>query len=92
MKSIEIFPDRDIRVEGHTDFIGNNDYNQELSERRAKAVGEYISQRLPEASGQSLIPVGHGEEKPIANNETAEGRTKNRRIDIVLVAPPYTPE
>ena len=92
MKSIEIFPDRDIRVEGHTDFIGNNDYNQELSERRAKAVGEYIGQRLPEASGQSLIPVGHGEEKPIANNETAEGRTKNRRIDIVLVAPPYKPE
>ena len=92
MKSVEIFPDRNIRVEGHTDFIGNNDYNQDLSERRAKAVGEYISQRLPEASGQGVIPVGHGEEKPIANNETAEGRTKNRRIDIVLVAPPYTPE
>jgi len=92
MKSIEIFPDRSIRVEGHTDFIGNNDYNQDLSERRAKAVGEYISQRLPEASGQAVIPVGHGEEKPIANNETAEGRTKNRRIDIVLVAPPYIPE
>lgn len=92
MKSIEIFPDRDIRVEGHTDFIGANEYNQELSERRAKAVGEYIGQRMPEGNSQAIIPVGHGEEKPIANNETAEGRTKNRRIDIVLVAPPYIAE
>ena len=92
MKSIEIFPDRDIRVEGHTDYIGNNDFNQDLSERRAKAVGEYIGQRLVETSNQMVIPVGHGEEKPIANNETAAGRTKNRRIDIVLVAPPFKPE
>lgn len=89
MKSIEIFPTRDVRVEGHTDFIGANEYNQELSERRARAVGEYIGQRMPEASNQKVIPVGHGEEKPIANNETAEGRTKNRRIDIVLVAPRF---
>ena len=92
MKSIEIFPDRDIRVEGHTDYIGANAYNQELSERRAKAVGEYLGQRLPENSNQGILPIGHGEEKPIANNETAEGRTKNRRIDIVLIAPPYIPE
>lgn len=86
VKSIEIFPDRRVRVEGHTDSIGSNQYNQALSERRANAVRDYLLQRLPQGH-PGVIAVGYGEEKPIANNETAEGRKKNRRIDIVLLAP-----
>ncbi len=86
IKSIEIFPDRAVRVEGHTDFMGSNKYNQALSERRANAVKEYLLQRMGESS-QPVTAVGYGEDRPIANNETAEGRMKNRRIDIVLLAP-----
>jgi len=86
IKSIDIFPTRSVRIEGHTDFMGTNEYNQDLSERRANAVKGYLNQNMPEYTNQ-LDAVGHGEEKPIANNETSEGRTKNRRIDIILVAP-----
>jgi len=86
IKSIDIFPGRNIRVEGHTDFMGTNEYNQQLSERRANAVQEYLLLQMP-GSEARLSAIGHGEEKPIANNETAAGRTKNRRIDIILIAP-----
>ena len=89
--SIGIFPDRAVRVEGHTDFMGTNDYNQKLSERRANAVRDYLTSQM-EGSENRISAIGHGEEKPIANNETAEGRTKNRRIDIVLIAPPAPSE
>ncbi|GAV21418.1 OmpA-OmpF porin, OOP family [Mariprofundus micogutta] len=91
IKSIEIFPKRSVRIEGHTDYMGGNAFNQALSERRANAVTEYLHQNMPEFSNQ-MDAVGHGEEKPIANNETAAGRTKNRRIDIILVAPPASTE
>lgn len=86
IKSIEIFPGRAVRVEGHTDFMGTNEYNQELSERRANAVRDHLLLQM-ENSESRVSAIGHGEEKPIANNETAAGRTKNRRIDIVLIAP-----
>lgn len=86
IKSIDIFPDRTVRVEGHTDFMGTNAYNQELSERRANAVRDHLLLQM-ENSDSRFSSIGHGEEKPIANNETAAGRTKNRRIDIVLIAP-----
>ncbi len=80
-----MFSDRAIRIEGHTDAVGANDYNQKLSERRAEAVSGYFVEKL---KGKRVITaVGFGEEKPIANNETAKGREKNRRIDIVLLAP-----
>ncbi|RLL49743.1 hypothetical protein D8Y20_12710 [Mariprofundus sp. EBB-1] len=86
IKSIAIFPKRSVRIEGHTDFMGANAYNQDLSERRANAVRDYLLLQVP-GSDARFFAIGHGEEKPIANNETAEGRTKNRRIDIVLIAP-----
>ena len=89
IKSIEIFPGRTARIEGHTDFMGSNEYNQELSKRRANAVQDYLLLQMP-GNEARFSAIGHGEEKPIANNETAEGRTKNRRIDIILLAPPAT--
>ncbi|MFQ5345943.1 MAG: OmpA family protein, partial [Mariprofundus sp.] len=87
IKSIEIFPNRTARIEGHTDFMGSNAYNQELSKRRADAVRDYLLLQMP-GNEARFSTIGLGEEKPIANNETAEGRTKNRRIDIILLAPP----
>ena len=90
IKSIEIFPNRTARVEGHTDFMGTNEYNQELSNRRANAVRDYLLLQMPDSEAR-FSAIGHGEENPIANNETAAGRTKNRRIDIILIAPPAAP-
>lgn len=90
IKSIGIFPNRTARVEGHTDFMGTNEYNQELSNRRANAVRDYLLLQMPDSETR-FSAIGHGEEKPIANNETAGGRTKNRRIDIILFAPPAVP-
>ena len=86
MKTVDIFPNRAVRIEGHTDFIGSNLYNQDLSERRAKAVQEYFLSRA-ELITTKFESVGYGEDRPIANNETEEGRKKNRRIDIVLPVP-----
>lgn len=79
------FADRSVRIEGHTDSVGESAFNQRLSERRATAVAAYIQERV--AEGAQLNSVGFGEDKPVANNETAAGREQNRRIDIVLIAP-----
>jgi OOP family OmpA-OmpF porin len=70
----------DIDIVGHTDSTGPADYNQGLSERRAQAVADYI---ISEGIDASIIDVsGDGENNPIANNDTREGRAENRRVDI----------
>ncbi len=81
--AIQIFPDYNISVEGHTDAIGNDSYNQKLSTNRAKAVREYLIASMGLNAGQ-ITAMGFGENKPIASNDSEEGRAKNRRIDIVL--------
>lgn len=82
-KAIALFPDSQVEVEGHTDAYGSDELNQELSENRAMAVREYllVSTQLP---AKKIAASGYGESKPVANNETAEGRLKNRRIDLVI--------
>jgi OmpA-OmpF porin, OOP family len=79
------FPDKNITIEGHTDYIGTEEYNQKLSEKRAKNVRQYMIDQFG-INGSRLTAVGYGEEKPIANNDTAEGRQKNRRVEAVLEA------
>ncbi len=65
---------------GHTDSVGTDAYNQKLSERRAAAVKEYlVSKGIPAAK---VTTIGKGESQPVATNKTAEGRQKNRRVDI----------
>jgi len=70
-------------VEGHTDARGPADYNLRLSRRRAEAVRRYLIRRHGIAP-ERLQTSGYGETRPVANNETPEGRTTNRRIDIVI--------
>ncbi len=65
---------------GHTDSIGTDAYNQKLSERRAAAVKSYLVSRGIPAS--KITTIGKGESQPVATNKTAEGRQKNRRVDI----------
>jgi OmpA-OmpF porin, OOP family len=69
-----------VTLSGHTDNVGSDAYNQKLSERRVAAVREYAVKKGVDAgriSGQ-----GFGESKPIADNKTREGRSKNRRVEI----------
>lgn len=68
-----------VTLEGHTDSIGTNKYNQGLSERRANAVRTYLMKKNIAAS--RLTAVGFGEERPIYPNDTREGRAKNRRVE-----------
>jgi len=82
VQSIVMFLDRAVQVEGHTDSVGGNLYNQALSERRSEAVKAYLMAKFEDP--RNVDAIGFGEEKPIANNETLQGREKNRRIDIVL--------
>jgi OOP family OmpA-OmpF porin len=65
---------------GHTDSVGTPQYNQRLSERRAAAVKDYlVSKGIP---ASKVTTIGKGESQPVATNKTAEGRQKNRRVDI----------
>lgn len=75
---------RDTRVEiaGHTDSTGSDSYNQQLSERRAQAVASYLLGRG--VASNRVSTVGYGEARPVASNETADGRQQNRRVEIVL--------
>ncbi|MEQ9393777.1 TolC family outer membrane protein [Haliea sp.] len=70
-------------VEGHTDITGTAEYNQWLSDRRANAVREMLIDKHGVRASQ-ITAVGHGQSMPIADNNTAEGRSLNRRVDLVL--------
>ncbi|HEX8186504.1 MAG TPA: OmpA family protein, partial [Blastocatellia bacterium] len=72
-----------IEIEGHTDAVGSQDYNQKLSEDRAQSVRAYLGQAgIPEAR---IIAVrGFGKIRPVATNDTPEGRQMNRRVEIVI--------
>ena len=72
-----------VRVEGHTDSVGSDKYNQRLSERRAHAVVKYLIGKGIESN--RLQAAGFGESRPIAPNETPEGRAKNRRTEFHIV-------
>jgi outer membrane protein OmpA-like peptidoglycan-associated protein len=70
-------------IEGHTDSVGAADKNKELSEKRAKAVKDYLISKGVNAS--RLTSAGFGEDNPIAQNRTRAGRAQNRRVEIKLV-------
>lgn len=76
------YPDTVIRVEGHTDSRGSNEYNMDLSNRRANSVKDLLVQRgVP---GNHIEVVGFGETMPVASNDTEAGRQKNRRVEIKI--------
>lgn len=72
-----------IEVVGHTDDVGDDAYNQELSEERATAVRDYLVQHGVDAN--KIYAWGAGESMPVASNTTAEGRTQNRRVEILVL-------
>ena len=72
-----------VVIEGHTDSVGRADYNQTLSERRAASVAGALSERFG-VDASRITSVGYGETKPVESNETAEGRSANRRVVAVI--------
>ena len=82
-------PDIIVEIQSHTDSRGSDSYNQDLSQRRAESVVEYLKSKG--ISGNRLVPKGYGESKPIAtnahadNSDNPEGRAKNRRTDFKII-------
>jgi outer membrane protein OmpA-like peptidoglycan-associated protein len=75
-------PGLKIEVEGHTDSVGGDDYNQKLSENRANAVREYLVEQG--IKSDAITAQGFGKTKPVADNSTAAGRQRNRRVELVV--------
>jgi outer membrane protein OmpA-like peptidoglycan-associated protein len=75
-------PGLNLQIEGHTDSVGSDDFNQQLSERRANSVGNFLSQQGVPAS--SITARGFGKTQPVATNDSPEGRQRNRRVEIVV--------
>ncbi|WP_161965600.1 OmpA family protein [Steroidobacter cummioxidans] len=75
-------PDRKVVIEGHTDSVGSDEMNQALSERRAAAVQTALMERGVAAN--QITAVGKGKSMPVASNDNAEGRQRNRRVEMVF--------
>jgi outer membrane protein OmpA-like peptidoglycan-associated protein len=76
------YPDRTVAIEGHTDSVGNEDYNLGLSQRRANAVQQFlVSQGI---APNRLTATGKGENFPVASNDTSSGRQMNRRVEVII--------
>jgi outer membrane protein OmpA-like peptidoglycan-associated protein len=82
---VKKYPEHKVSIEGHTDSIGSETYNQHLSERRAAAVKEYLAKHGV-TDGARIKTAGHGESQPVADNSTEEGRFKNRRVEILILS------
>ena len=79
------FPESTLVLEGHTDNVGNADANRKLSQRRAEAVKQILVEEMG-IDADRVSAEGYGESQPIADNDTAEGRARNRRVESVLEA------
>ena len=75
------YPDLNLEIQGHTDNQGSDAYNMELSEKRARTVCTYLE--LFGIHADRLLAAGYGETRPVASNDTEEGRAKNRRVELV---------
>lgn len=84
------YPDRGVLVEGHTDSTGSDAYNLSLSERRAESVRSFLTENNIEAA--RVLARGYGKGYPVAGNDTAAGRQRNRRVDVVILRAGESPE
>lgn len=82
--TLKKYDDTNILIEGHTDATGTEEYNQDLSERRADAVAGYLLQAG--VGDERLATHGYGEDQPVADNETEAGRQQNRRVEVAIFA------
>jgi outer membrane protein OmpA-like peptidoglycan-associated protein len=82
-KVLKQYPQTTMKISGHTDSAGSEDYNQKLSERRAQSVKDALVGMGVDSSRMTII--GYGESKPIATNSTEAGRQQNRRVEIRII-------
>jgi outer membrane protein OmpA-like peptidoglycan-associated protein len=75
-------PGLNLQVEGHTDSVGSDEYNQQLSERRSAIVRDFLVQQG--VSSSSISARGFGKSIPVSSNDSAEGRAQNRRVELVV--------
>ena len=75
-------PGLTLQIEGHTDSVGSDDFNQQLSERRADSVRDFLASQGVGAT--SMTAKGFGKTQPVASNDNAEGRQRNRRVELVV--------
>jgi outer membrane protein OmpA-like peptidoglycan-associated protein len=78
------FPDTDLMIEGHTDSVGDENYNMGLSKKRAKSVADYLKNKG--VAGYRFAIEAFGESRPRFDNATKEGQVKNRRVEIGVAA------
>ncbi len=78
------YPDTNIEIQGHTDSKGSETYNQTLSEKRSSSVSKYLLSKG--ISSQRVTTIGYGESAPKYSNETADGRSRNRRVEFAITA------
>ncbi len=83
-KILNKYPDTNILIEGHTDDTGSDDHNMTLSKDRAQSVSFYMA--TLDVKSARFSTAGYGETQPIVTNDTLEGRQKNRRVDIAVMA------
>lgn len=76
------YEDRSVLIEGHTDSIGNEDYNQALSQRRADSVKVWLMKQG--VNSDRLVTSGKGEVSPVSGNDSASGRQLNRRVEVII--------
>jgi outer membrane protein OmpA-like peptidoglycan-associated protein len=84
VKILNVYPDTDIEVQGHTDSKGSQSYNQNLSENRAGAVSGYLYNKG--ISNNRIRTKGFGENVPKYDNNTEDGRSQNRRVEFLITA------
>jgi outer membrane protein OmpA-like peptidoglycan-associated protein len=83
-QSLADYPNSSILIVGHTDSVGNDDYNLRLSQRRADAAALYLTREA--VAADRIETVGRGETEPVASNETDAGRAENRRVEVAIFA------
>ncbi|NMM49609.1 OmpA family protein [Marinigracilibium pacificum] len=83
-ETLNKYDDTNILIEGHTDATGSDEYNEELSEKRANSVANYLVANNVDLS--RLKTMGYGEDQPIASNDTKTGRQQNRRVEVAIYA------
>lgn len=79
------YPDRSLVIEGHTDSVGSDSFNQVLSQNRADAVKAFLLNQG--VASNRITAVGKGESSPIASNDTSSGRQMNRRVEVIIATP-----
>jgi outer membrane protein OmpA-like peptidoglycan-associated protein len=83
-EAIRIFPDAIIQVSGHTDSIGDDGINRIISEARAIKVAKFLVE-LGGINPKNISAIGYGESRPVATNDTKQGRAENRRVEIKII-------